>query len=107
MSGGIPKYGENFRRTSVGYRRGWSRTIYTLKADGAWVIQANSTSEKWLIMHHNVPVAEAVDTFTEAMDRLLLGIQTGFYAVDAPVGHTEPALPSGRRVRIRADGKLR
>lgn len=105
MTGQIPPYGRRgFRRESVPWTPDLANRIYVLTRDPAWFIRSDSTSEHWQVYHRppgaSLTTATAMsrpqDTFREAMDLLLDGIDRGFY----PVTETEPSgRPEQRETR--------
>ena len=95
MSGQIPKYGKNFRLVSLAWSPELANRAYVLKRDGRWSIRSDKTSGVWTIFYEvatNVQLAmgKPLPTFGLAMNRLLEGIDRGFYQV------AEPGLPTDR-----------
>lgn len=69
MTGQIPKYGDYFRRESVGYEPGMSSTSYVLKTDEFWHIRAAASSKKWWVFWRGEKVVTGAGfgTLSEAM----------------------------------------
>jgi hypothetical protein len=91
MTGRIPPYGQHFRRESEPWTPGLGNRVYVLKSDPAWFIRSDKTSGTWRVYHWHLdrnrelatPVGTPLDTFGQAMTRLLDGIAQGFYQVRA------------------------
>jgi hypothetical protein len=86
MPGQIPKYGAYFRLESLPYGPELANRAYMLKRDPYWFIQSNKASKIWRIYHYDgglcAPrsVGTPLPTLGQAMSRLLVGIDQGFYA---------------------------
>jgi hypothetical protein len=81
--GQIPPYGKNFERKSLPYHPSLASRAYVLKQDSRWYIRSDKTSGVWTIFHTyagtTVPMGKSLPTFGLAMQRLLEGIDRGFY----------------------------
>lgn len=87
--GQIPPYGKNFRHDRTSYHPSLASTVYVLKRDAAWFIRSDKTSHAWTIYWRVPGTGASYDTATAmgkphrtltlAMDKLLAGIEGGFY----------------------------
>lgn len=87
MTGQIPRYGKNFRRESERWTPNLANRVYVLKRDPSWFIRSDKTSETWRVYRWHLdharematPVGTPLPTLGMAMNRLLEGIDRGFY----------------------------
>ena len=85
----IPPYGKDFYWEPLAYHPELASRAYVLRADPAWFIRADRTSEHWQIYRKTpgtganwstaTPMGKPQDTFRAAMKMLLDGIAQGFY----------------------------
>jgi hypothetical protein len=70
VTGQIPKYGDRFRRVPERYTpdRELASRSYVLRADSAWSIRSDKTSERWHVYWHGKRVtARPFATMRDAM----------------------------------------
>jgi hypothetical protein len=84
---GVPPYGKDFRLKDTGYHPVFASRVYVLKRDPRWFIRSDKTSKTWRIYHgpsfDTSPVmGTPLPRFKQAMDRLLAGIDQGFYQTE-------------------------
>jgi len=91
MTGAIPRYGDNFARRKIGYKRGWSDTAYFFKGDADWYIRSDRTSERWFIHCKGTPFGLPAHTFTEAMASIETLVDIGLIKDHRPEGYTVPS----------------
>jgi hypothetical protein len=83
--GQIPPYGKHFRLESLPYHPSLANRAYILKRDDRWFIRSDKTSGVWTIFYIDpelsvsIAMGKPLPTFGLAMQRLLEGIDRGFY----------------------------
>jgi hypothetical protein len=96
MSGQIPPYGKHFRLKSEPWTPDLANRVYVLKTDPDWFIRSDKTSKIWRVYQWHLdhsrelatPIGTPLPTFGMAMNRLLEGIDRGFYqAADIETGN--------------------
>jgi hypothetical protein len=91
MSGQIPEYGRHFRLESLAYHPVHANRAYVLRRDPAWFIRSGKASKSWQVYWMTPGTGASYNTATAvgtplptlglAMQRLLNGIDRGFYTL--------------------------
>jgi hypothetical protein len=119
MTGQIPKYGRHFRRESTPWTPGLANRVYVLTRDPSWFIRSDKASKTWRVYNWHLdherelaaPIGTSLPTLGMAVNRLLEGIDRGFYQTarkPASTPGTGPEIMCARDAQIRiydrADG---